>query len=109
MNWHVIGQLVQLRYQLVWAKTRSRAGRITLLAVGVLLSLLLSAVLSAGGFGAGLLAIQSGNAEQKAQTLLSALFLSTAFATIVAGFGIDAAFTDAELQRYPLRSLDRFT
>jgi hypothetical protein len=108
MNWHVIGQLVQLRYQLLWAKTRSRAGRITLLAVGVLFSLLLSALLSAGGFGAGVMAIHSGNAAQMAQTLLSGLFLSTVFATFVAGFGIDAAFTDAELRRYPLTSLERF-
>src|SRR5712691_11005395 len=109
MNWHVIGQLVQLRYQLLWAKTRSRAGRITLLAVGLLLSLLLSALLSAGGFGAGVMAIRSGNAARVAQTLLSGLFLSAVFATIVAGFGIDAVFSDAELRRYPLRSLERFT
>jgi hypothetical protein len=109
MNWHAIGQLVRLRHQLLWAKTRSRAGRIALLAVGVLLSVLLSALLSAGGVGAGVLAIQSGNAAHVAQTVLSGLFLSTVFGTIVAGFGIDAAFSDLELRRYPLKSLERCT
>ena len=30
MNTALIGQLVKLRYQLLWAKTRSRNGRIAL-------------------------------------------------------------------------------
>ena len=37
MNWRAIGNLIYLRYKLMWARTRSRAGRIALFFVGLLL------------------------------------------------------------------------
>jgi hypothetical protein len=108
MNWRSIGNLIYLRYKLIWAKMRSRTGRIALFLVGLLSFLLLLALVSAGGVGAAVVAIQSGKAEQVAQILLSGLFLNAVFGSIVLGFGVSAAFTDAELKRYPLNALERF-
>ncbi len=108
MNLRLTGNLIQLRYKLMWAKTRSHRGRIALLAAACLLFLLVFALLSAGGFGAGVAAIRSGNAERVAQVLLSGLFLSSVFVTVIMGFGMSSAFSDAELRRYPLRALERF-
>jgi hypothetical protein len=107
MNWRSIGNLIYLRYKLMWARTRSRAGRIALFFVGVLSFLLVQALLTAGGVGAAVVAIRSGKAEQVAQILLSGLFVNAVFGTVLLGFGVSAAFTDAELKRYPLTALER--
>jgi hypothetical protein len=37
VNWKEIGDLVPLRYKLMWAKTRSRNGEIALCVIGYLL------------------------------------------------------------------------
>jgi hypothetical protein len=108
VNCRMTGNLIQLRYKLSWAKTRSNNGRVALFAVGYLLFLLVSTLLSAGGFGAGVAAIRSGHAERVAQILLSALFLSAVFATVIMGFGMSSAFSDTELRRYPLHARERF-
>ena len=107
MNTALIGQLVKLRYKLLWAKTRSRNGRIALFLAGYLLLVLLIALLSTGGFGAGLLAVRSGKAEQIAQGVLSVLFLETVLAANILGFGMSAIFAETELRRYPLTAADR--
>jgi hypothetical protein len=108
MNWQSIGDLICLRYKLMWAKTRSRTGRIALFLVGLLSYLLLHALLTVGGAGAAIVAIRSGKAEHVAQILFSGLFLSAVVGSILLGFGMSAAFTDAELKRYPLDALERF-
>src|ERR1039458_9378002 len=46
MNTALIGELVKLRYQLLWAKTRSRNGRIALFLAGYLLLVLVIALLA---------------------------------------------------------------
>jgi hypothetical protein len=107
MNTPLIGQLVKLRYQLLWAKTRSRNGRIALFLAGYLLLVLLIALLSTGGFSAGLLAVRSGKAEPIAQGVLSVLFLETVLAANILGFGMSAIFAETELRRYPLTAADR--
>ena len=107
MNTPLIGQLVRLRYQLIWAKTRSRNGRIALFLAGYLLLVLLIALLSTGGFSAGLLAVRSGKAEPIAQGVLSVLFLETVLAANILGFGMSAIFAETELRRYPLTAADR--
>ena len=65
MNWELIGTLVRLRYKLMWAKTRSRNGKIALFITGYLLFALVAALLAAGGLGAGIVAIRSGQAERE--------------------------------------------
>ncbi len=59
MNVALIGELVRLRYKLLWAKTRSRNGRIALFLAGYLLLVLLIALLASGGFGAAMVAVRS--------------------------------------------------
>src|SRR6476646_9919889 len=102
MNVALIGELVRLRYKLLWAKTRSRNGRIALFLAGYLLLVLLVALLASGGFGAAMVAVRSGKAERVAQAALTALFLEAVLAANILGFGMNAVFSDTELRRYPL-------
>src|ERR1035437_3987389 len=107
MNTALIGELVKLRYKLLWAKTRSRNGRIALFLAGYLLLVMLIALLTTGGFGAGGLALRSGKAEQIAQGVLAALFLEAVLAANILGFGMGAVFAETDLRRYPLAATDR--
>jgi hypothetical protein len=108
MNWKRIGELSRLRYQLMWAKTRSRNGKIALFFVGYLLFAMVAALVALGGVGAGIVAIQTGKAEPMAQLVLSGLFVDAVMATILLGFGMSAVFSETELLRYPLRERERF-
>jgi hypothetical protein len=107
MNTALIGVLVNLRYKLLWAKTRSRNGRIALFLAGYLLLVMLIALLASGGFGAAMLAVRTGRAESIAQGVLTALFLEAVLAANILGFGMSAVFADTELRRYPLTAPDR--
>jgi hypothetical protein len=107
MNTSLIGELVQLRYKLLWAKTRSRNGRIALFLAGYLLLVMLIALLTTGGIGAAMLAVRSGKAEKIAQGVLTALFLEAVLAANILGFGMSAVFAETELRRYPLTAPDR--
>ncbi|MGA9628179.1 MAG: hypothetical protein WBQ65_27145, partial [Bryobacteraceae bacterium] len=107
MNFELIGNLVRLRYKLLWAKTRSRNGRIALFMVCYLLLVLLIAVLASGGFGAALVAVRTGKAEFVAQAVLSSLYVQAVVAAVVLGFGVNAIFSEAQLRRYPLKAQER--
>jgi hypothetical protein len=107
MNTVLIRELIQLRYKLLWAKTRSRNGRIALFLSGYLILIAAVALLSAGGFGAAMLAVRSGKAEAVAQAVLSGIFLEAVLASNILGFGLNAIFSDVELRRYPLSAADR--
>jgi hypothetical protein len=107
MNTSLIGELVQLRYKLLWAKTRSRNGRIALFLAGYLLLVMVIALLTTGGIGAAMLAVRSGKAEKIAQGVLTALFLEAVLAANILGFGMSAVFAETELRRYPLTAPDR--
>jgi hypothetical protein len=108
MNWERIGDLVRLRYKLMWAKTRSRNGKIALFVIGYLLFVMIAALLALGGVGAGIVAIRTGKAETMAQVVLSGLFINAVMATILLGFGMSGVFSEGELLRYPLRGQERF-
>lgn len=107
MNTALVGRLIQLRYRLLWAKTRSRNGRIALFLTGYLLLILLIVLLGTGGIGAAIVAVRAGKAELVAQALLGGLFVQAIIATNIMGFGMSAVFSDTELRRYPLSALDR--
>ncbi len=107
MNFELIGNLVRLRYKLLWAKTRSRNGRIALFMVCYLLLVLLIALLASGGFGAALVAVRTGKAEFVAQAVLSSLYVQAVVAAVVLGFGVNAIFSEAQLRRYPLKAQER--
>jgi hypothetical protein len=99
--------LVRLRYKLLWAKTRSRNGRIALFLAGYLVLVGALALLLTGGFGAALLAVRSGKAEMVSRAVLGGIFLEAALASNILGFGLNAIFSDLELRRYPLSASDR--
>jgi hypothetical protein len=107
MNAALIGELVTLRYKLLWAKTRSRNGRIALFLAGYLLLVALIALLTTGGVSAAIFAIRSGHGEKIARTVLTALFFEGVLASNILGFGMNAIFSDLELRRYPLAAAER--
>src|SRR5207302_159153 len=74
MNAALISELVGLRYKLLWAKTRSRNGRIALFLSGYLLLVLLLGLLGAGGIGAAIAAVKAGKTEFIAQAVLGGIF-----------------------------------
>jgi hypothetical protein len=107
MNFELIGQLVRLRYKLLWAKTRTRNGKIALFMAGYLLLVPVAAMLAAGGIGTGIAAVRSGKAEMIAQGVLTGLFAWALITSVMLGFGMNAVFADAELRRYPLNAIER--
>jgi hypothetical protein len=107
MDAPLILRLVGLRYKLLWAQTRSRNGRIALFLTGYLFAILILLLMTAGGFGAAMIAVRSGQAEKVAQAVLGGLFLNALVGSVVTGFGINTAFTDAALRRYPIDARER--
>jgi hypothetical protein len=107
MNLGSIGQLIRLRYKLIWARTRTRNGKIALFLVFYALVIMVGGLLAAGGVTAGIVAVRSGKAELVAQGVLTGLFVWALITSALLGFGINAAFTDTELRKYPLTSRER--
>ena len=107
MNTAQIGELLRLRYKLMWAKTRSRNGRIALFITGYLLLLLLFLLLISGGFGAGIVAVRSGKAEVVARAVFTSIFVQALIATVTLGFGMNTVFSEVELRRYPVAAGER--
>jgi hypothetical protein len=107
MDTTLILRLVGLRYTLLWAQTRTRNGRIALFLAGYLFAVLILLLMTAGGYGAAMVAVRSGHAEGVAQAVLGGLFVNAIIASVVTGFGINTAFTDAALRRYALSAGER--
>jgi hypothetical protein len=107
MKFQLIGVLIRLRYKLLWARTRTRNGRIALFISGYLLFALVLILLTAGGLGAGIVAVRSGKAQTVAQIVLGSLFAQALLGTVIMGFGMNATFSDFELRRYPVGAMER--
>jgi len=107
MNFQLIGHLIGLRYKLLWAKTRTRNGKIALFMAGYLLFFLAIAFFAVVGAGGGMVAVKAGRAERIAQGVLTALFVSATITSVMLGFGMNQAFSDLELRRYPLTAVER--
>jgi hypothetical protein len=107
MNFQLIGNLIGLRYKLLWAKTRTRNGRIALFVAGYLLLLLVVIFFVVVGAGGGMAAVRFGMAERIAQGALTTLFVSATITSVVLGFGLNEVFSDTELRRYPLKQSER--
>jgi hypothetical protein len=107
MNLALLGHLIRLRYLLIWAKTRSRSGRIALFMSGYLLLIVGLALAGAGGLGVGALAVRGGNAAGAAAALLSGLYVCATLGTVILGFGLNSIFAESEMRRYPLRARER--
>ncbi len=107
MNWTLIAHLIRLRYKLLWARTRTRNGKIAMFFAGYILLVMCISVLATGGIGAGVTAMQTGKGYHVVATVLAGLYIQAVLATVVLGFGVNSVFTDAELRRYPLAERER--
>ncbi|HYW44107.1 MAG TPA: hypothetical protein VE959_14690 [Bryobacteraceae bacterium] len=107
MNTELIGELIKLRYKLMWARTRTRNGKIAMFFVGYILLVFFIAIFSMGGIGAGIVAVRTGKAHTLAAGVLGVLYFQALLATVLMGFGINAVFADVELRRYPIAAVDR--
>lgn len=107
MNLQLLGNLIRLRYRLIWAKTRSRSGKIALFMAGYLLLIAAFGALAAGGLGAGIIAVRAGKATEIAAGVLFGVYLCATIGTVILGFGMNAIFAESEMRRYPLRARER--
>jgi predicted nucleic acid-binding Zn ribbon protein len=107
VNFQLIGDLIRLRYKLMWARTRTRNGKIAMFAIGYLLLILVVSLLAAGGVGAATIAVRSGKALFVTRVVLTSLYAQALFATVMLGFGMSAIFSDVELRRYPITASER--
>lgn len=107
MNTGPLGQLLKLRYRLLWAQVRLRNGKIALFLAGYLFVILIILLIALGGLGAAFVAIRMGKAELIARVVLGSFYLNALMASIVLGVGMSSAFTDAALRRYPLSAIER--
>jgi hypothetical protein len=107
MDAKLVFRLVGLRYKLLWAQTRTRNGRIALFLAGYVSVILILIAFTAGGYGAAMLAVRSGRAEAVARAVLGALFLNALIVSVVTGFGVNSAFSDAALRRFALNAQER--
>jgi hypothetical protein len=107
MNVPLIAELIRLRYKLLWAKTRSRNGRIALFLAGYLILIVVIALFTTGGAGAAIVAIRSGRGEKIARAILAGIYFEAILASNILGFGMNAIFSDLELRRYPLLASER--
>jgi hypothetical protein len=107
MNLDLLGNLIRLRYRLLWAKTRSRSGKIALFMSGYLLLIAVIALLAAGGLGAGMVAVRTGRATEIAALVLFVVYACATIGTVILGFGMNAIFAESEMRRYPLGARER--
>ena len=107
MNLELLGNLLRLRYRLIWAKTRSRGGKIALFMSGYLLLIAVMVLLGTGGFGAGIVAVRAGKATRVAAEVIFGVYLCATIGTVILGFGMNAIFAESEMRRYPLRARER--
>jgi hypothetical protein len=107
MNTKLMGHMIGLRYKLMWAKTRSRNGRIALFFTGYILLILVGALLGAGGIGAGIGAVKLGQTGMVAKAVLTSVYGGAVMWTLLLGFGMNAVFSETELRRYPMAARER--
>jgi hypothetical protein len=98
----ILWTLVQLRYRLLWAQARSSRGRIAILLSSYVLGGALFLLLSLGGAGAAVAAVESGRGEELARWILACVCSAGIAAGIALGTGPRRAFAVQVLRRYPM-------
>jgi len=94
--------LVRLRYQLLWAESRTSGGRVALFLTVYVLGGLILLFSSLGGFGAAAAGVRMGRGIEIAQVVLGSLFICGVCISVLLGVGPRAAFSDLALRRFPL-------
>ncbi|MGH9899806.1 MAG: hypothetical protein ACRD4L_13265, partial [Pyrinomonadaceae bacterium] len=103
----MIFSLIRLRYQLLWAQSRTSGGKTALLLAAYIFGGLIFLFFSLGGIGTAVIGVQSGRGEEIARWILSGLFFGGIFMSLTLGIGPRLAFSDKVLRRYPLSSISR--
>ena len=104
----MVKSLVRLRYKLIWAQARTTSGKIALFVALYILGASLFLLLTLGGTGAAIAAVQLGRGEEIARWLLTGLLFNGIVVSTVLGAGPRSAFSDEVLRRYPLTPAGRF-
>lgn len=105
---HLLGTLIALRYRLLWAKARSRNGRIVLLVLSTVTVALAIAVLAFGGGVAEITASRLGRGESLARLLFTIVFVGSIPAGMLLNAGTSEVFSRSSLRRYPITTRTRF-
>ena len=100
--------IVRLRYVLMWAQIRRSTGRMLWFVFIQLVFIVAAAVGAVLGFGALVVAVQAGQAEPIARAIMGVIYLNTIVASLVFGYGLNQAFSDKSLRRYPFSYAERF-
>jgi hypothetical protein len=100
--------VVRLRYLLQWAQIRNSPARMLWFVFVQLILVGVGVVAAVVGFGALVVAVQAGRAESIVQTILSTLFVNALISSLVLGYGLNQAFSDKSLRRYPFSYTERF-
>ncbi len=106
-NSTVLGRLLAVRYRLIWAQARTRRGKLAVFFTAYFLIGTLIVLMAMGGWKAARLAIQTGQAELIARIVLGAVWVNALLMAVVLGIGVNAAFTDSALRRFPLTAMQR--
>jgi hypothetical protein len=107
MDLRTLRLLIALRYRLLWAHVRTRNGRIVLLTVAYFAGACLAIAFALGGLSAAAAAVRLGRGEVVADVILAGLFVNALLGAVVLGIGVNPAFSDATLRRYPISRLGR--
>jgi hypothetical protein len=99
--------LLALRYRLLWAHVRTRNGRVVLFLLAYLVAAFVALLLALGGLGAAAASIRLGRGELVARVVLSGIWLNAMLAAVFLGVGVNPAFSDAALRRYPISARAR--
>ena len=100
--------IIRLRYLLQWAQIRNNAGRLAWFIVVQVLLVGAGLIAAVFGFGALVVAVQLGRAEPLVRSILGLIFLNSLVTSLVLGYGLNQAFSDKALRRYPFSFTDRF-
>ncbi len=105
----VLGRLLAVRYRLIWAQARTRRGKLAVFFTGYFLVGTLIVLMAMGGWKAARLAILTGQAELIARIVLGAVWVNALMIAVMLGIGVNPAFTDSALRRFPLSAMQRLT
>ncbi|MGE0131581.1 MAG: hypothetical protein AB7U82_26160 [Blastocatellales bacterium] len=106
--YRVFWLLIQLRYKLIWAQSRSSGGKIGLFLGLYVIGMTLLAFLTLSGIGTAAASMQLGRAEETTRWMLTGLFTGSIILGAVMGVGPRGAFSDVVLRRYPLTPVVSF-
>lgn len=100
--------ILRLRYLLQWAQIRRSPARMAWFIFVQVILVVVGVVSAVFGFGALVVAVQMGRAESMVQAILGAIFLNALVTSLVLGYGLNQAFSDKSLRRYPFSYSERF-